>query len=224
MAGVTDRPDRVATGNSAPALQRLQRGQHYSRFVGVMKIVLLLIGLGLVVLVVVWSQRGKIEEGVEFGFSKIEQTDTRSVRMINPRYVGSEDGKRPFELTADSATQVGRNSPMVVLDAIKGHITLEDGSSATLQAGTGLFNRRRQSVDLSSAVVLTTSQGYRFETERVYVDLDTGEASSENDVSVTGIMGKIEATGFRVSRSDHTLIFTGPVRTVVDTAAADQGQ
>lgn len=218
MAGITRRSTR-ATYRGGPTLRRTRRGRRYSRFVGVMKIALLLIGLGLVVLVVVWSQRGKIDEGADLGFSKIEQTDTRSVRMTNPRYVGSEDGQQPFEVTADAATQVGRSSEMIVLDAIEGRVTLDDESSTTMQANTGLFNRRRQSVDLSGAVIMTTSQGYRFETERAYVDLDAGAASSEEAVTVTGLLGRIEAAGFKISRLDHTLIFAGPVRAVIDSAA-----
>jgi hypothetical protein len=67
-------------------------------------------------------------------------------------------------------------------------------------------------VDLSGGVELTTSDGYRFETPSVFLNLDGGQALGSEPIAGAGPSGTIAAERFEFEDGGERLRFMGRVR------------
>src|SRR5690606_34581276 len=113
----------------------------YSRMVFLMKVLLPSIAVVLVGLVLAWPELISDDGRFRLNAVRIDQRDAETLRMVNPRYVGTDDRNQPFTVTADVATQSSGNADLVALDHPKADIALEDGSWVALTASDGLYHR-----------------------------------------------------------------------------------
>ena len=63
---------------------------------------------------------------------------------------------------------------------------------------------------------VTSSSGYRLESERVLIDLEKGMARSDAMVKGTGPSGDLEAEGFEVSDHGGKFTFSGDVEILLN--------
>lgn len=89
-----------------------------------------------------------------------------------------------FSVTAAEARPDGMNATRLELTDFSGEITLGDGRSVMIAAPEGLYLRAEQTARLAGGVVVSTSDGYHVETDRV--DADTGVRRLESDGRVVG--------------------------------------
>ena len=191
----------------------------YSRLVFVMKVLLPSIAVALLALVIAWPEL--ISEASRFRLNAIpiDQREADTLRMVNPRFVGTDDRNQPFAVTADMATQSSGNADLVALNQPKADIALDDGSWVALTASNGLYHRADQSVDLRGAVNVFHDDGYEFHSESARIDLSAGTATGEEAVAGQGPLGNIEAEGFRILDRGARILFTGKARLVLYTEA-----
>lgn len=191
----------------------------YSRMVFLMKVLLPSIAVVLVGLVLAWPELISDDGRFRLNAVRIDQRDAETLRMVNPRYVGTDDRNQPFTVTADVATQSSGNADLVALDHPKADIALEDGSWVALTASDGLYHRDRQSINLKGAVNIFHDSGYEFSSESALIDLKAGTATGTETVTGQGPMGDIEAEGFQILDRGARILFTGKARLVMYPAA-----
>jgi len=142
-----------------------------------------------------------------------EQFDGIDVmRMNNPRYVGRTSDAEPFEVSAASARLDPARPDRIHLEQVAADIARAGKRDIRVLAGTGLYDREAEDVDLSGGVELTTSDGYRFETPRVLLDLERGRALGRQPIAGAGPGGTIEAERFEFQNGGERLRFMGRVR------------
>jgi lipopolysaccharide export system protein LptC len=184
----------------------------YSRFVGLLKLVLPATAIGLAGMVVFWPSllpdnmiRPKpVHVGVE---------DLENLRMVNPRFVGTDSQNQPYVLSADLATQQSATSPTTLLDKPKGDIALKNGAWLALTAERGVYEKKEQTLDLLGSVNLFHDRGYEITTEQARVYLDKGLA--EGDQPVQGQGPDVELSGdrgFRLEDKGARIIVFGNSR------------
>jgi lipopolysaccharide export system protein LptC len=201
-----------------------------SRLVGLMRLLLPGIAIGLVVMVVAWPKifgevAGTITSsgGLLSGF-----TITDPMRMRNPRYVGTDtEGGRPYEVTADEAKVDPQGPNRIELTRMRGTLTGAQGGNTTLTAEFGIYLRDVGTLDMYRNVVLTTADGTRFTTQHAFAHLHDKTAEGERPVHGVGPRGTLDAQNFRIEQGGDVIRFGGGVRGVLvqaDGAAATQDQ
>lgn len=205
---------QIGTMDRMPrAMNRAPPRARSSRIVGLLRYILPGIALCLIGLVVLWPQLIGSAGGLiapMFANAEIEGTDV--MLMHNPRYVGRTHDADPYELTAASAYVDPKKPSLIHLDQLAADLTPEDKRDMRLVALTGLYNRAANKLDLDGDIALTTSDGYRFETQSARINLDAGRVVGNQPVSGWGPAGTLAADRFEIRDNGQLLRFEGRVK------------
>ncbi len=197
------------TLNLGARLSAKRRDLRYTRFVGLMKVLLPVVAIVLIVLVVAWPQLQPGDERFQIGYSRINPEAAEKLSMVNARYTGVDSHDRPFTLTAESVTKLGGSSDLVRLRSPEADMTTESGAWVALRANSGLYNQTTQRLKLTGSVTVFHDAGYEFRTTRAEVDLGSGTAEGDDPVEGQGPAGLIDAEGFRILDGGDHVVFTG---------------
>jgi lipopolysaccharide export system protein LptC len=142
-----------------------------------------------------------------------DQLDGADVmRMNNPRYVGRTSDAEPIGVSAQSAYVDPVQPDRIHLERVAAEIARAGETDIHLLAGAGIYDRKAEDVDLSGGVELTTSDGYRFETPSVFLNLKRGQARGREPIAGAGPSGTITAQRFEFQDGGQRLRFMGQVR------------
>lgn len=184
--------------------------RRYSRFVGVAKRILPATALALLLLVAVWPRiEGTVDRARFTRLPKIDASQARQVRMVDPRYTGVDRDNRPFVVTADVATQMAKADDAISLYAPKADLTTTGGNGEQLTAYVGFYQPQVQQLDLFGNVELHQAKGDALRSDSVTINMAQGTAISHDPVEGDGAFGHVTAQGLRVLDRGQTIIFTG---------------
>ncbi|GIX15781.1 MAG: hypothetical protein KatS3mg118_3740 [Paracoccaceae bacterium] len=179
------------------ARRRLGR---YSRAVRFLRVALPLAALALMSTIFLFTRDGPAP-GIRFSardFAALQQ----GLRLSLPRFSGTTEAGEPFVVSADWALPDAPDPAEIRLHAIRATITLADGREVALTAADGLLMPRAQTVELTGGVEVTTTDGYRAETDRASADLRRRILIAPGPVTAEGPLGRIEAGRLSVLRPD----------------------
>jgi lipopolysaccharide export system protein LptC len=207
------------TGLAATAVEERRGGRRpparsrSSRTVELLRYILPAIALALVALVVLWPQliggAGGLIAPI-FANAEIEGADV--MLMHNPRYVGQTKDAEPYELTAASAYIDPKRPNRVHLDRLAAELAAASKRDVNLVALKGLYNRSADKLDLDGDIELTTSDGYRFETQSARIDLQSGQVVGNQPIQGFGPTGTLSAERFEIRDGGDLLRFEGRVK------------
>jgi len=206
-----------ATIGSAPARPRRRTetrriGASYSRFVGLMKLILPVIAGVLVLLVVAWPQLEDESGGFRLGPSNISIESAGGQTLVDARYTGTDRRDNPFTITAKAMAQRNKDDDVVELSGPTADIFLDAGTWIAVTAATGIYRKKDQILRLSGGVDLYHDDGYEFHTEAAVVDLADGIASGDRPIRGQGPFGRLRASGFRILDGGERVQFLGKTR------------
>jgi lipopolysaccharide export system protein LptC len=184
-------------------------GEHYSRFVGAMRISLPLVALCIVVLVIAWPQFTSAPKKFSLDSGRVSVQAAVGQRMVNAHFTGADSSGNPFTVTADTAVQVKNAPDLLEMTVPKADITTRAGSWVALSAKKGLFNRNSERLDLADDVTMFHDSGYEFRTTAARIDLTTSRAEGDDRITGHGPGGTVEAEGFRILERGAVLVFSG---------------
>jgi len=206
------------------SLQR-QRMVRYSRFVGWAKLILPSVAGVLIMALLAWPYLSASLERLKIVFPKLDITQLRDQKMINPRYSGVDRQNRPFTISADAGRQNGGDSSadnsLVALDGPKADILTKEGAWVVVTGDTGIYQAQTHFLDLFGHVTMFHDKGYEFKTSSARVDLDSGTAEGHDAISGEGPSGTVSGEGFRVLQKGDIVIFTGKNHLVLDHVHGD---
>ncbi len=204
-----------------PGRRRDRASPRYSRFVGMMKLLLPLLALGLIVAVVIWPNELRQATGFHLAYVSTSDGGAAELTMLRPRYLGTDARNRPFVVTADRATQDPNDQRLITLVQLQADMAMADGRWFTIMADSGTYHQQRQHLRLNGAINLFSDQGYEFNARAVDIDLKSGRAVSNQPVAGQGPFGTLRADSLEVEDFGQRLIFKGNVRMRV--VARDRG-
>jgi lipopolysaccharide export system protein LptC len=194
-----------------PGTTNASRG--YARLVRVLRYALPAIAALMIGLVVAWPQLIGDGAGLIAPMGAPDQLDGADVmRMNNPRYVGRTSDAEPIGVSAASAYLDPAQPDRIHLERVAAEIARAGERGLQLLAGAGIYDRAAEDVDLSGGVELTTSDGYRFETPSVFLNLERGQALGSEPIAGAGPSGTIAAERFEFEDGGERLRFMGRVR------------
>jgi lipopolysaccharide export system protein LptC len=188
---------------------RLDDGRNHTRFVNRTKWTLPALALALLLLVAVWPQLASLFNQVKLGVPRIDLSEARRLRMVQPHYSGLDRQNRPYVLTADAATQVPRSDDLITLDGPKADMTTNSGNWVQISGDTGTYQTQPQLLDLFGNVILYQDRGNEFHTDSAHIDIINGTAQGHDAVEGQGPFGHVTAEGFNIYNRGDVIVFTG---------------
>jgi len=133
------------------------------------------------------------------------------VTMETPHLSGYTQDQRPYELWAKTATQDLTEPDRVELGTLRAKVQMEDRSTLTLDARTGIFDNKQQTLDLYKDIFLQTQSGYEARLSQAFVDMGKGIVTSEEHVDVKLTNGTLTSDRLRISGGGEVVRFEGNV-------------
>ncbi|HZP70146.1 MAG TPA: LPS export ABC transporter periplasmic protein LptC [Pseudolabrys sp.] len=133
------------------------------------------------------------------------------VTMEQPRLSGFTSDARAYELTADSAAQDMTKPDIVELRNIRAKVEMQDKSTMELNAATGLYDAKAETLRLDRDIVLNSSTGYQGRLSEAVVDIRKGNVVSEHPVEVRLLQGTLNANRLDIVDSGEVIRFHGGV-------------
>lgn len=154
----------------------------------------------------------------------LDPTDEAAVqdglRMLSPSFTGRTPNGEPYVVTADWALPDSPNPNRIGLKGIEATMTLKDGRIATMLASDGAFFPQIKRLRIEKGVAITTSDGYRLDTDAATVDADGRTLRTDGAIHATGPVGSIRADSLEaLDAEDRIVKFVGNVRVTIE---ADQ--
>jgi len=195
-----------ATTLFAEWLARLP-GNRYSRRVALLKIALPAIGLTLLLLVIAWPRIAPLFDRLRF--AAIDLREARELRMMNPRYAGTDRDGRPYVITAAVGRQVPQRDDVMALDLPVANLKTHSGADVVVTAKSGVYQTKSQFLDLFGDVTMTHENGTKFVTSSGRFDSANNAAEGHDPIEGHGPQGDITAQGFQIIDKGDIVIFTG---------------
>ncbi|WP_024514895.1 LPS export ABC transporter periplasmic protein LptC [Bradyrhizobium sp. Tv2a-2] len=147
----------------------------------------------------------------KFDMGKLVVSGTK-ITMESPHLSGySTDDRRPYELWAETATQDVTDADHVELHTLRGKVLMQDQSTVTLTARTGLLDNKQQTIDLHKDIHLVTSSGYEAWLSHAFVDMGKSTVDSEEHVDVKLTNGTLSADRLHITDGGAVVRFDGNV-------------
>jgi lipopolysaccharide export system protein LptC len=197
-------------GNAASAVTEWLAslpGNRYSRRVALLKVALPAIGGALLLLVVVWPRVAPLFE--RFRFAAIDLREARELRMINPRYAGTDRNGRPFVVTAAVGRQVPQRDDVMAFDEPVANLQTHSGAKIVVSADSGVYQTQTQFLDVFGNVTMTQEDGSTFKTASARFDVVNSAGEGHQPVEGHGPRGDIAGQGFQIIDKGDIVIFTG---------------
>jgi len=139
------------------------------------------------------------------------------LRMLSPSFTGRTPDGEPYVVTADWALPDSPNPNRIGLRGIEATMTLKDGRIATMLASDGEFFPRIKRLRIENGVAVTTSDGYRIDTDAATIDAEGRTLETDGAVRAMGPAGSIRADLLEaLDAEDRIVKFTGNVRVVIE--------
>jgi len=136
---------------------------------------------------------------------------SNSVVMKTPHISGFEGTQRAYEVTAARAIQSLDDPKVLTFEKINAHIGLEDAGTATVDAGTGVYNGNNNTLQLKDGITITTTTGYAASIDQAAIDLSKGNLKSDSPVEISGKEGSLRANSVIILNRGKRVVFRGQV-------------
>ena len=167
----------------------------------------------LLLFILTWLNPFARHGGISIG--PISVSGTRVV-MDAPRLRGFQNETRPYEVTAQDASQDVREPHLIDLRELRANITIDDaGQTARIEAATGRFDTQSEFLVLERDVRVVSSTGYILDMSTADIDFATGTVVSDAPVSLQFTDGTIRARSMRITDGGAVISFEGGVESIL---------
>ena len=133
------------------------------------------------------------------------------ITMEAPHLAGYTPDQRPYELWAKTAVQDLTDSDHVELNWIKTKLLMPDGAIVIMDARSGLFDNKAQTLDLHKDIFFKTTNGYEARLTQAFVDLAKNTVDSDEHVDVKLTNGTLSSDRLHVTEGGAVIRFEGNV-------------
>ena len=192
----------------------------HSRIVAVLKRGLPLVALGLLAALFLVQTDDTIGGGVVFSKGDVEALGS-GLRITNPTFTGTTESDDRFRFTAEEVVPDAAPPTRAAITGLAGTLELKDGPVVGLEADSGDLHIPTQRLDMTGAVKIESSDGYRMLADKATLDLKAGTLVAGDKVVSTGPLGEITSRNLLVSQATATgearrFSFAGGVRLIYD--------
>jgi lipopolysaccharide export system protein LptC len=145
------------------------------------------------------------------------------ITMESPHLSGFSPDQRPYEMWAKTATQDVTDPDHVELGTLRAKMLMEDQTTVTMDARTGLFDTKSQMLDLHKDIFVQSSTGYEARMTHALVDIAHNTMVSDEPVDVKLLNGTLRSDRLRILEGGAVAYFEGNVvmNLIMDNPPAD---
>jgi lipopolysaccharide export system protein LptC len=148
---------------------------------------------------------------VSFNITESAYTDGKLV-MSNPKLDGFTKDSRPYSMTATRALQHVDSSGIVDLEGIDAKLPVGGKDFATIGAERGVYDRAKDTLDISSAITVKTTDGMTVLLKSALVEIGKGNMTTKDPVDIKTSSLRIVADAMSVLENGKVLIFEKRVK------------
>ena len=198
---------------SAISLTPLQRKvRRHSRLVRALRLLLPLIGIGMIVALIGSLVIGNYLALLRFGDFSMTRD---GLVMENPELSGS-DGARFYRITARRAIQRIATPHLIDLENIAGIVQPEPGRNVEIAATYGLLDNDAQTLVLQDGIEIVWDGENRARLSDAEIDLEAGILSSNAPVEIRTQDGRLMADRLKIDENRGVYEFRGRVKLILD--------
>jgi lipopolysaccharide export system protein LptC len=146
------------------------------------------------------------------------------ITMESPHMSGYTQDKRPYEVWAKTATQDVTDPDHLDLKTLRAKVLMQDQSTVTMDALTGLMDTKKQLLDLHKDIYVQTSTGYQAWLSQAFIDMATGTVTSNEHVDVKWADGTVSSDGLKITGGGDVVRFEGHVVMNIDKLPARESE
>lgn len=146
--------------------------------------------------------------------------------MANPKLDGFTKDNLPYSMTATRAIQDMSNMGLISLEQIDATFPISEKNSATVDAPSGVYDRDKNTLDLTDEMTVTTTDGMVARLQSAFLDIGKGVLTTTDPVDIRTAGSHIAADTMTLSEGGKVMVFEKHVRVRVDRermAAANKG-
>ena len=142
------------------------------------------------------------------------------VTMQHPKLTGFRSDGRPYDLLASAAVQDAKTPNLLELHDIDAHVTMADQSIVHIVSATGLYDSSKETMQLKSAIHLTSDKGLDAHMLSAFVEFKSGLVDTREPLTLVMTTGTVTADTMHMTDNGAHAIFEGHVHTTMTPAAA----
>jgi lipopolysaccharide export system protein LptC len=131
--------------------------------------------------------------------------------MHSPRLAGYTKDARPYEVTAEVASQDITTPNLMELEKIVSKIEMQDKATVVVYADSGLLDRSNDKLTLRDHIRMTSSSGFEVLLTEAVIGVKSGSLVSTKPATVTFTNGTVNSKGLEVDERGDVIRFTGGV-------------
>ncbi|MDB5656054.1 MAG: export transporter periplasmic protein LptC [Tardiphaga sp.] len=192
---------------------RFRAAARHSRLVRLLRIAVpatVVLSMAMIVFVSIVNPFRMILSKLPVDMSNLVVSGTK-ITMETPHLSGFSPDGRPYELWAKTATQDLTDPDNVELTVLRAKVLMEDKSTMTMDARTGLFNSKTQLLNLYKDIFMQTSTGYEAHLTQAVIDIGQGTVASDEPVDVKLLNGTLVGQRLRITEHGELVRFEGGV-------------
>jgi lipopolysaccharide export system protein LptC len=136
--------------------------------------------------------------------------------MANPKLDGFTKDKLPYSMSAMRAIQDMADTEVIALEQIDATFPVSETNSAKVNAPSGVYNQAKDTLDITSQLTITTSDGMVARFKSAFLDVATGRLTSSEPVDIRTIGSHITADSMMLSEGGKVIVFEDRVRVQID--------
>jgi lipopolysaccharide export system protein LptC len=201
---------RTGRPGSRTREEQFATAQGHSRRVRRLKVVLPLLGVALGVGFFAYSFMSA-PFSIDLDMTGAVISDGKLV-MTEPKLDGFTKDDLPYSMSAARALQNLDATGLIELQGMKARLPVEDGKFASFAAERGHYDRDKNTLDISSPIAVSTTDGMAASLKSAFVDLGKGDLRTTEPVDITLKGAKITADSMTILENGKLLLFERRVR------------
>lgn len=190
----------------------------YSRMIACLKVLLPLIALAMLSTLFLLSRTVDTTGNIPFAEAEIQER-LREQKVTGPFFSGFTEGGVQISFSAGQMGTGHADGTTTATD-MSAQIDLASGSRIEFLADTGSISLVDNTSVLSGNVLITTSSGYKINSDRLVSAMSSLKIESPDEVLATGPLGTLRAGSMVLETPENTenaqLIFTNGVKLIYD--------
>lgn len=170
----------------------LRSENSYSTFVSFAKILMPIVGLGLLSSMFLINRAP--DQSVAIPYSDVELNEIlHGQRLGQPQFRGTLEDRSEVLLNAEQAQPDPENNDIINALDVSGTIKQVDGAIITLETPNGYYDQTKRVVEGFNGVIVTHSGGYKLTSDTLRAEMDRLDISTTAPVVIVGPDFRLEA-------------------------------
>jgi lipopolysaccharide export system protein LptC len=203
----------MSRGDSERAFRAARRHSRLVRFLRIalpLAVVFITIGMSLLT----WFNPLRVLAALPVNVNDLVVSGSK-ITMEQPRVNGFTKDPRAYEFTAKAAAQDLTKPDIVELKSINAKVEMEDKSTMTMIADTGVYDTKKEMLQLVGNILLKSTNGNTGKLTEATVDVRKGNVVSDRPVELEMLQGILNANRLEVVDSGTLIRFHGGVSMVL---------